>query len=77
MARPKKFPDELIQRGIRLALESDASDWCLADPVCRLRPATCSGAVPLGHQLLSSMLAREDPQMLVEVDQRIEGKQGA
>ena len=23
MARPKKYPDELIQRGIRLALESD------------------------------------------------------
>lgn len=23
MARPKKYPDELIQRGIRLALESE------------------------------------------------------
>jgi transposase len=23
MARPKKYPDELVQRGIRLALESD------------------------------------------------------
>jgi transposase len=23
MARPKKYPDELVQRGVRLALESD------------------------------------------------------
>jgi transposase len=23
MARPKKYPDELIQRGVRLALESE------------------------------------------------------
>jgi hypothetical protein len=26
MARPRKYPDELIQRGIRLALESERPD---------------------------------------------------
>ncbi len=46
MARPKKYPDELIQRGVRLALESGrpiAEVASLPSPLC-LPPRSCCSA---------------------------------
>jgi transposase len=45
MARPKKYPDELVQRGIRLALESER-------PIAHV-------AADLG--MLPETLRKEDP----------------
>ena len=65
MARPKKYPDELIQRGVRLALEGDrpiahiAADLGIHPETLRKRvrqAETDSGARP---ELLSSQEREE------------------
>jgi hypothetical protein len=55
MARPKKYPDELIARGVRLALERERPITAnYPERGARSMTATrsrCPGANPLGNRL--------------------------